>query len=266
MKKMTRLFACAGAMTLLSASAAFGGTWQNDGGRWWYDNGDGTYAVNGWQWIDGNGDGAAECYYFDESGYCLTDTITPDGYTVDANGAWTVDGQVQYAAVNTSSAGQEEEWYQKLYQALMSGDFAYIKQEMMAGDAFIEKCRPYLVESLAWDEYEDVYCIPVGNGKYLGISTSLYLTTLEEINNAEIYRADGRKNWNSIRVFTGNPTDLDFTSFPRIGLPGVSWNLNYEGTGKEQWMLWDGKTMYYEGVINFQSEPYEGRTEGAVLA
>lgn len=95
MKKMTRLFACAGAMTLLSASAAFGGTWANDGGRWWYDNGDGTYAVNGWQWIDGNGDGIEECYYFDSEGWLITNSVTPDGYTIDENGAWVMNQEVQ---------------------------------------------------------------------------------------------------------------------------------------------------------------------------
>ena len=27
-------------------------------------------------------------YYFDENGYMLADTTTPDGYYVDVNGAW----------------------------------------------------------------------------------------------------------------------------------------------------------------------------------
>ena len=45
--------------------------------------------VNGWRWIDGNQDGVSECYYFDAEGW-LTSTTTPDGYTVNADGAWTV--------------------------------------------------------------------------------------------------------------------------------------------------------------------------------
>ena len=39
--------------------------------------------------------GPAECYYFDWNGYCLLNTVTPDGYRVNENGAWIVDGVVQ---------------------------------------------------------------------------------------------------------------------------------------------------------------------------
>lgn len=63
--------------------------------KWWYDNGNGSYPSNCWQWIDGNGDGTAESYYFDHNGWLLTDTTTPDGYTVNASGAWVQNGVVQ---------------------------------------------------------------------------------------------------------------------------------------------------------------------------
>ena len=53
----------------------------------------------GWQWIDGNGDGTAECYYFDDNGQMLTGTTTPDGYTVNSDGAWTENGTVQTKSV-----------------------------------------------------------------------------------------------------------------------------------------------------------------------
>ena len=66
------------ATMLISCSMTFSamaGTWQTgtgaDQGKWWYDNGNGSYANNGWQWIDGNGDGTAECYYFDNAGWLL---------------------------------------------------------------------------------------------------------------------------------------------------------------------------------------------------
>ena len=82
--------------------SAMAGTWQAgtgaDQGKWWYDNGNGSYANNGWQWIDGNGDGTAECYYFDNMGWLLTNTTTPDGYTVNADGAWVENGRVQEKA------------------------------------------------------------------------------------------------------------------------------------------------------------------------
>lgn len=53
----------------------------------------------GWHWITGL-DGANRCYYFQQvsdgtRGKLLTKTKTPDGYTVNENGEWTVDGEVQ---------------------------------------------------------------------------------------------------------------------------------------------------------------------------
>lgn len=56
---------------------------------------DGYYgrAIAGhWQWIDGY------CYLFDEDGRMYANCTTPDGYTVNADGQWTVDGVVQYVA------------------------------------------------------------------------------------------------------------------------------------------------------------------------
>lgn len=46
--------------------------------------------LTGWNWINGR------CYYLEpESGRMLSDAVTPDGYTVDGSGAWTVNGKVQ---------------------------------------------------------------------------------------------------------------------------------------------------------------------------
>lgn len=78
-----------------SVAASFMAAWRLDGVGWWYDNGDGTWPANGWHWIDGNHDGISECYYFNENGYILTNTLTPDFYLVNADGAWVQDGIVQ---------------------------------------------------------------------------------------------------------------------------------------------------------------------------
>ena len=56
--------------------------WQNNGYGWWYQRANGTYPHNEWEIINGI------WYYFDENGYMLADTTTPDGYYVDENGAW----------------------------------------------------------------------------------------------------------------------------------------------------------------------------------
>ncbi|MCI8764507.1 MAG: hypothetical protein HFG58_08040 [Lachnospiraceae bacterium] len=75
--------------------ASYAGQWYSDSTGWWYDNEDGTWPEEQWLWLDGNGDGISECYYFNHQGYCLTDTITPDGYQVNGNGAWIVGGVIQ---------------------------------------------------------------------------------------------------------------------------------------------------------------------------
>ena len=71
------------------------GTWIEENGLWWYDKGNGVYLQNGWYWVDGDRDGNAECYYFNAEGWMAADCVTADGYHVDKNGAWVVDGQVQ---------------------------------------------------------------------------------------------------------------------------------------------------------------------------
>ncbi len=79
------------------AGSAFAGEWKASSGGWWYQNDDGSYFASSWQWIDG------KCYYFDQNGYCLINTVTPDGYYVDESGAWIVDGVVQTAGETAGS-------------------------------------------------------------------------------------------------------------------------------------------------------------------
>lgn len=99
MKKELATLVLTGLLALSTLSTVFAGTWIQNNVGWWYQNYDGSYPANGWHWIDGNNDGSAECYYFNEAGYCLITTTTPDGYTVDANGAWIVNGAVQTQVV-----------------------------------------------------------------------------------------------------------------------------------------------------------------------
>lgn len=86
-------------ISLLASMAAYAGEWReetgSDGAQWRYENNDGTFASAGWFWLDGNGDGTSECYYFDSDGLMLSDTVTPDGYQVNGDGAWIESGIVQ---------------------------------------------------------------------------------------------------------------------------------------------------------------------------
>lgn len=97
----------------MSFSAVAAGWTQGAGEnsqRWWFDLGNGQYYAGDsqnteWQWLDGNGDGVAECYAFDPAGWMYAAGTTPDGYTVDESGAWTVNGAVQTMAVTPGYAG-----------------------------------------------------------------------------------------------------------------------------------------------------------------
>ena len=69
--------------------------WHLDGQTWYFLNTahDGYFgrALTGqWVWIDGY------CYLFDTEGKMYANCTTPDGYEVNADGRWTVDGVVQY--------------------------------------------------------------------------------------------------------------------------------------------------------------------------
>ena len=61
--------------------------------RYYYNKRD--YYRATWQWLDLNDDGIYECYYFNVLGHMYKDGTTPDGYRVNANGEWVVDGVVQ---------------------------------------------------------------------------------------------------------------------------------------------------------------------------
>nr|WP_242822648.1 CAP domain-containing protein [Oribacterium asaccharolyticum] len=88
---------------LLSGTAKADWVRGNSKNAWWYDLGNGNYYKSSWQWIDGNHDGIAECYCFDENGWMFENAITPDRFTVNENGAWTVDNIVQTKSANLIS-------------------------------------------------------------------------------------------------------------------------------------------------------------------
>jgi hypothetical protein len=95
MKKLMTVFMTV-LISLLISSAAFAGTWKQDNTGWWYENDDGSYKKSEWfQNDDGN------YYYFNDSGYMLTNDTTPDGCYVDENGIWVPDAQ---APENTGEA------------------------------------------------------------------------------------------------------------------------------------------------------------------
>ena len=65
----------------LNGSGAMQTGWVKDNGTWYYLNGSGAMQTG---WFEVNG----KWYYANRSGALLTNTTTPDGYRVNANGEW----------------------------------------------------------------------------------------------------------------------------------------------------------------------------------
>ena len=89
--------------------------WKQDNTGWWYQNADGSYPANSWKeingawyYFEGNGYMASNKwignYYVGASGAMLTNTTTPDGYQVGADGAWI---QANNNTVDTGTAGTQ---------------------------------------------------------------------------------------------------------------------------------------------------------------
>lgn len=98
MKKQIRMLLALGIIMYLSITSSFivlAGEWKKDTTGWWYVEEDGSsYPINQWKWIDDDKDNIGECYYFDENGYLVT-SATIDGYFVNGEGRWIVNGVVQ---------------------------------------------------------------------------------------------------------------------------------------------------------------------------
>ncbi len=100
------------AMAVSMNITAFAAGWQPSEKGWQWQKDDGTYATGCWEWLDGNKDGIAECYCFSADGYMLSNTETPDKYTVNQDGAWVVNGVVQTknVAADTAAAQYDDDY------------------------------------------------------------------------------------------------------------------------------------------------------------
>ena len=95
MKKKFMTLALTAAMAASMGMTAFAGQWVQNTTGWWWQEDNGSYPVSQWKWLDGNKDGIYECYAFDANGYMYSNITTPDGYTVNKDGAWTIKDSVQ---------------------------------------------------------------------------------------------------------------------------------------------------------------------------
>ena len=82
--------------------SSFAAGWENSPAGWVYQLTDGSFAANTWEQING------AWYYFNENGIMLENGITPDGYTVGADGAW-IENIARQAQQAMDQAGITEE-------------------------------------------------------------------------------------------------------------------------------------------------------------
>ncbi|RKJ05520.1 hypothetical protein D7X87_07495 [bacterium D16-54] len=180
MKKQVLTVFMAGILTASMSMTALAG-WEQEGNNWKY-NDNGAYAANGWYWIDGNNDGIAESYYFDNTGILARDT-TVEGYTVNADGAWTVNGEIQTqnVAVNNGGAatggvnhnagydpahplaGKIDEWNLR------------ISNTGLIGASGIPICDDN-VQALLTNQMDKYYIAPVGNSINPETGTQMYVS------------------------------------------------------------------------------------------
>lgn len=147
MKKLTKLMALTFMLLMAFSMNAFAAGWTagqgENSGRWWYDLENGSYYAGNeagpmWQWLDGNQDGTAECYAFDAEGWMYADTRTPDGYEVNGDGAWTVNGAVQTQTVSAAddTTGEEDVLVVYFSRTNTTERAANLIHQQMGGDMF----------------------------------------------------------------------------------------------------------------------------------
>ena len=103
--KFMRVASLALAASLSFSTMTAFADWKQEGNTWKYQNSDGKYATSTWQWING------KSYCFDSNGNMYANTTTPDGYTVNADGAWTVNGVVQIKNETSKKAYSDNDQY-----------------------------------------------------------------------------------------------------------------------------------------------------------
>lgn len=198
--------------TLLFSSVSFisfAGEWKSDNIGWKYQEDNGAYATNEWEEINGN------WYYFNEGGYMLSNTTTPDGYIVNESGEWVdtskTDTIVKYkfdTSGNWVSDGKIPE-----------GEYVYYPKEKMnnpiiSGSSSIESSTFNYIKIYKGDEInpgdyvlaKDVGQLDIsGEGVFL-VGRDIKAGTYNLIKN----RTDGRSvNISKCKVFNTIPSSKD---------------------------------------------------------
>lgn len=124
--RRVKLVLTALAATIAMNFTAYAGQWQQDSTGWWYQNDDGSYPASQWKEIEG------KHYYFGVDGYMLSNTTTPDGYQVGADGARVDSTQQVQTIINVEGLSPQQNGYDVTYQYFNAFDNGYGKAEYQA--------------------------------------------------------------------------------------------------------------------------------------
>ena len=99
--KRFRLLIITTLLALSTSFSAFAGSWEEDSKGWWYKNDDGSYPRSTWFTFATTG----KQYYFNNEGYLLVNTTTPDGYKVGSDGAYLESDPSNIAKAKSTKSG-----------------------------------------------------------------------------------------------------------------------------------------------------------------
>ncbi len=141
---------------LLSLFTSFAGEWkQDENQKWWYQNDDGSRPIGQWQEINGRQ------YYFNDDGYMLSSTTTPDGKIVGADGSWI--GKTKLYEGSEADFKQEYcRYFDSLIAYAQNEDYKNVLLEM-DGNQYKE-----IIFSLIYEGY----CYPTKTGKGIKIQSN----------------------------------------------------------------------------------------------
>ncbi|RHR46055.1 hypothetical protein DWX10_27250 [Clostridium sp. AF18-27] len=120
-KKIQKLALLVMALCLIVPITSLAETWKKDSKGWWVQSDDGTYLTN--QWYQSPESGLY--YYMGADGYMLYDTITPDGFYVNADGVW----------IDILSNEQLANMRENLNLPILSTGRQFTEEEVMAYEA-----------------------------------------------------------------------------------------------------------------------------------
>lgn len=208
-------------MSLSSISSVYAGDWKSDDKGWWWQEDNGIYPVSTWKEING------KHYYFGTDGYMLSNTTTPDGYKVGADGAWIQEGS------NTKT--------------LSNVDFYEEPGYLTISDQAIFYARPYIYNN-------GLYCCDLDgtNERFLadkifstvkGADGKIYYTDTQNLRNRlNRFSSDGKIKEEDICSFTGGSNTIQFADANGIQLKYGYYDIT---TGQ-----------YNEGLIKEKKTPY----------